>query len=80
MARKTALTPEEAKLEALGTALSAIEHKYGKGAVMKLSDNAVVRIPVIPTGSIGLDMAPGGRFRQDAGIIPPPQGFVNTGL
>ncbi len=59
MARKTALTPEEAKREALGTALSAIEHKYGKGAVMKLSDNAVVRIPVIPTGSIGLDMALG---------------------
>ena len=59
MARKTALTPEEAKREALGTALSAIEHKYGKGAVMKLSDSAVVRIPVIPTGSIGLDMALG---------------------
>ena len=33
MAKKPALTPEEARAEALGTALSTIERKYGKGAV-----------------------------------------------
>ena len=59
MAKKPALTPEEARAEALGTALSTIERKYGKGAVMKLSDDAHVQIPVIPTGSIGLDLALG---------------------
>ncbi len=59
MAKKPALTPEEAKKEALGTALTTIEHKYGKGAVMRLSDHPAIRIPVIPTGSIGLDLALG---------------------
>ena len=59
MAKKPALSPEEARSEALGTALATIERKYGKGAVMKLSDEAHVNIPVIPTGSIGLDLALG---------------------
>lgn len=59
MAKKPALTPEEAKKEALGTTLTTIEHKYGKGAVMRLSDHPAIRIPVIPTGSIGLDLALG---------------------
>ena len=59
MAKKPTLTPEEQRAEALSTALTTIERKYGKGAVMKLSDNAHVRIPVIPTGSIGLDLALG---------------------
>ncbi len=59
MAKKTILSPEDARREALGTALDTIERKYGQGAVMKLSDNAHVRVPVIPTGSIGLDLALG---------------------
>ena len=59
MARKPALSPADARAEALGTALSTIERKYGKGAVMKLSDEAHVNIPVSPTGSIGLDLALG---------------------
>ena len=59
MAKKPALSPENARLEALNTALGTIERKYGKGAVMKLSDEAHVNIPVIPTGSIGLDLALG---------------------
>ncbi len=59
MAKKPALSAEEARLEALSTALSTIERKYGQGAIMKLSDNAHVSIPVIPTGSIGLDIALG---------------------
>ncbi|MDR2574113.1 MAG: recombinase RecA [Desulfovibrio sp.] len=59
MAKKTAPRAEDARAEALSTALITIERKYGKGAVMKLSDEAHVNIPVIPTGSIGLDLALG---------------------
>ena len=59
MAKKPVVSPEEARREALKTALGTIERKYGQGAVMKLSDNAHVRVPVIPTGSIGLDLALG---------------------
>lgn len=53
------LSPEEARLEALKTALSTIERKYGQGAIMKMSDDVKVRVAVIPTGSIGLDLALG---------------------
>ncbi len=59
MAKKPSVTPQEARLEALKTALSTIERKYGQGAVMKLSDNAHVKVATIPTGSIGLDLALG---------------------
>ncbi len=59
MARKPSLSPEEMRREALQTALSTIERKYGAGSVMKLSDEAHVAIPVIPTGSISLDLALG---------------------
>ena len=59
MAKKPSLTPEEMRLEALNTALSTIERKYGQGSIMKLSDDVHVAIPVIPTGSIGLDLALG---------------------
>lgn len=59
MAKKPTLSPEEARLEALNTALSSIENKYGKGAVMKFSDSAHVQVPIIPTGSISLDLALG---------------------
>ena len=62
MAKKasvSAASTEDARREALRTALSTIERKYGQGAVMKLSDDAHVRVPVIPTGSIGLDLALG---------------------
>ncbi len=59
MAKKPQTSPEDARREALNTALSTIERKYGQGAVMKLSDDAHVDVPVIPTGSIGLDLALG---------------------
>ncbi len=60
MARKGAQrSPQEMRKEALDTALVTIERKYGQGSVMRLSDDAHVKIPVIPTGSIGLDLALG---------------------
>lgn len=59
MAKKSAGNAVNARMEALNTALGTIERKYGKGAVMKLSDDVQVDVPVIPTGSIGLDLALG---------------------
>ena len=59
VSRRTATTPEEMRREALNTALETIEKKYGQGSIMRLSDDAHVAIPVIPTGSIGLDLALG---------------------
>ncbi len=59
MAKKPAPSPEDAKNAALETALTTIERKFGKGSVMRLSDSVVARVPVIPTGSLGLDLALG---------------------
>jgi len=47
------------KLKALEITLGNIEKSYGKGAVMKLGDNAIDNIESISTGSIGLDAALG---------------------
>jgi recombination protein RecA len=58
MARK-AVDPEVLRKEALGTALTTIERKFGKGSIMRLDDEASHSIPAIPTGSIGLDIALG---------------------
>lgn len=59
MAKKSSTSPENARMEALNTALLGIQKKYGKGSVMKLSDDARQDIEVIPTGSLGLDVALG---------------------
>ncbi|MDR1360315.1 MAG: DNA recombination/repair protein RecA, partial [Deltaproteobacteria bacterium] len=59
MVKKNSLTPEEMRLEALNSALSSIERKHGQGAIMRLSDKTHANIPIIPTGSIGLDLALG---------------------
>src|SRR6188508_1505603 len=47
------------KLKALQLTLDKLEKTYGKGTVMKLSDEKVVDIPAISTGSLGLDIALG---------------------
>ena len=47
------------KKKALETALAQIEKQYGEGAVMKLGDNAKMKVDVIPTGSLALDAALG---------------------
>src|SRR5262250_2202976 len=45
---------------ALDLAVSQIEKQFGKGAIMKLGDNAAAPdVPVISTGSLGLDIALG---------------------
>jgi len=47
------------KMKALQLTLEKIEKGFGKGTIMKLSDNAVDNVPVIPSGSISLDVALG---------------------
>ena len=47
------------KLKALQLTIDKLEKTYGKGTVMKLSDERVVDIPAISTGSISLDLALG---------------------
>jgi recombination protein RecA len=47
------------KLKALQLTIDKIDKAYGKGTVMKLSDNKVVDIGAISTGSLGLDIALG---------------------
>jgi len=45
--------------QALDVALSQIERQYGKGSVMKMSDQAQVQLAAISTGSLSLDLALG---------------------
>ncbi|MCK5134297.1 MAG: recombinase RecA [Bacteroidales bacterium] len=47
------------KLKALQLTLDKIEKGYGKGTIMKLGDAAIEDVSVIPSGSIGLDLALG---------------------
>ena len=47
------------KQKALETALGQIEKQFGKGAVMRLGQNAAMQVDAIPTGSLSLDMALG---------------------
>lgn len=54
-----ALNPNEEKLKALQQAMSKIEKDFGKGSIMKLGDEHIENVEVIPTGSIGLDVALG---------------------
>ena len=47
------------KLKALQVAMDKIDKAYGRGSIMKLGDDSVEDIDVIPSGSIGLDFALG---------------------
>lgn len=58
-AKKDAVAPNSEKLKALQAAMDKIEKSYGKGSIMKLGDEKIDDIAVIPTGSIGLNAALG---------------------
>ncbi|RYF53108.1 MAG: DNA recombination/repair protein RecA, partial [Cytophagaceae bacterium] len=47
------------KLKALQTTIEKLDKAFGKGTVMRLSESKVVDVPVISTGSLGLDLALG---------------------
>ncbi len=53
------LDEKSAKLMALQAAMGKIEKDFGKGSVMKMGDEKVDNIEVIPTGSLSLDLALG---------------------
>lgn len=50
---------KEAKLKALQLTLDKLDKTYGKGTVMKLGDTAVEEVEIIPSGSLGVDLALG---------------------
>ena len=55
------------KLKVLSAVMDKIEKDFGKGSIMRMSSESVTDIPVIPTGSITLDIALGrGRLSQRA--------------
>ncbi|MBP3766832.1 MAG: recombinase RecA [Prevotella sp.] len=54
-----ALTPQQEKLKALQAAMSKIEKDFGKGSIMRMGDEKIENVDVIPTGSIGLNAALG---------------------
>ena len=51
--------PENEKLKALQLAMDKIGNDYGKGAIMRMGDTEVIDVAVIPTGSVGLNIAMG---------------------
>ena len=50
---------KDAKLKALKLTLDKLDKTYGKGAVMKMGDSVIEDVEVIPSGSLGLDIALG---------------------
>ena len=58
-AEGVALTPQEEKMKALMAAMSKIEKDFGKGSIMRMGEEKIDNVEVIPTGSIGLNAALG---------------------
>jgi recombination protein RecA len=59
VATDSAQPAPDSRDQALGAALSQIERQFGKGSVMKMSDQAQVAIAAISTGCLSLDLALG---------------------
>ena len=61
---------DENKSKALSAALSQIEKQFGKGSIMRLGEADIAKdIPVVSTGSLGLDIALGvGKI--SGGVLP----------
>ena len=53
------LSPQQEKMKALMAAMQKIEKDFGKGSIMKMGDEKIENVEVIPTGSIGLNAALG---------------------
>ena len=54
-----ALTPQQEKMKALQAAMLKIEKDFGKGSIMRMGEEQIMNVEVIPTGSIGLNVALG---------------------
>ena len=57
--KEEAMSPQEGKLKALQAAMAKIEKDFGKGAIMRMGEEKIENVEVIPTGSIGLNAALG---------------------
>ncbi|OSM04275.1 putative recA protein [Magnetofaba australis IT-1] len=53
------MSMDKEKAKALDAAISQIERQFGKGSIMRMSEDAVVDAPAVSTGSLGLDLALG---------------------
>jgi recombination protein RecA len=53
------MTEKEEKIKAIDLAVSQIEKQFGKGAIMKFTGTRKIKVDVIPTGSVSLDLALG---------------------
>jgi recombination protein RecA len=53
------MSDQEQKLKALQLTIDKLDKTYGKGTIMKLSDDQIMDVPAISTGSLGLDIALG---------------------
>lgn len=56
---EAAMSAQEGKLKALQAAMAKIEKDFGKGTVMRMGEENVENVEVIPTGSIALNQALG---------------------
>ena len=54
-----ALSPQQEKMKALQAAMLKIEKDFGKGSIMRMGEEKIENVEVIPTGSIGLNAALG---------------------
>ncbi|MDJ0702969.1 MAG: recombinase RecA [Leptolyngbyaceae cyanobacterium MO_188.B28] len=57
MAKNSAISEKQ---KALNGVLSQIERNFGKGSIMRLGESTRMRVEMIPTGALTLDMALGG--------------------
>ena len=57
--QKEQANPNLEKQKALRAAMDKIEKNYGKGSIMKMGDNAIEEVAIIPSGSVGLNVALG---------------------
>lgn len=59
VSKKKSVGIESSKNVAVSTAIEQIERQFGKGSIMKLGGNKKIKVDVIPTGALSLDMALG---------------------
>lgn len=53
------LNPQQEKMKALQAAMAKIEKDFGKGSIMRMGEESIENVEVIPTGSIALNAALG---------------------
>jgi len=60
--KTTASKTDDGKLKALGLAVDQITKQFGDGSIMKLGENHKADVELVPSGTLGLDIALGGGY------------------